>query len=151
MTELCTSTATTCAGAGLCASVAPLRPGLASERELQQAQPLADRLFGMLIALPFIFGLEARPLIGIDRFQIQPPELAIGRGLRRQQGRIRPANPAFLHLRVDGRLGRLCRFRRGSGRASAQRGQHGKRGCHAARDPQSFRKMIRHHMVGPNC
>lgn len=127
-----------------------LRGGLASESLLQQVQPRAHRSFGTLIALPFIFDLEAGPLIGIECFQFRPPELAIGRGLRREQGRIRPANRAFQHFRAHRHHGRLRRLRRGSARASRERDGDGKRGRKAERAPRSLYWIIRHRLVGPN-
>src|ERR1700760_3343367 len=104
MTELCTPTVTTrtrATGTGINAhSWADSAPA----GGLQQAKPLADVLFGLLIALPLIFELEPRPPIRVEGFQLKPAECTVGCGWRCEQGRIGPANGGLLHC------GDLCRF-----------------------------------------
>lgn len=80
---------------------------LAQARCLQPAQAVACRLFGILIALPFILGLQARPFVGVHRLDIGSLELAAGCGLGRKQRRIGPADAQFCmlrRLRIDARM-----------------------------------------------
>src|SRR6516225_11361410 len=50
---------------------------LTSIGRLQPAQPFADGLLRVLVALPLIFNFQPGPLIGIDGFQLGPAEHAI--------------------------------------------------------------------------
>src|SRR5690348_3503052 len=111
MTELCTPTVTTRTGATGNGINAHSWAVSAPAGGLQQAKPLADVLFGLLIALPLIFELEPRPPIRVEGLQLKPAERAVGCGWRGQQGRIGPANCGLL------RRGDLCRFGGRAGRA----------------------------------
>lgn len=153
MTELWVLAASTCAGTAMGtarARLAPLGPGLASGGRLQQPQPLADGFFSRPVALPLEFDLQPGPLVGIESLQRGPGEFAIGRGLRREQGRIRPANRACGHLRPRGWHRRLRRFGPWGRRAAVERDNDEKRGCEAAHDPRRCPNSIRHRLVGPN-
>lgn len=68
---------------------------LTQARRLQLAEPVARRLLGILIALPLVLGLQARPFVRVDRLHIGSLVLAVGRRLRRKQRRIGPANAQF--------------------------------------------------------
>ena len=106
--------------------------GLAAAGGLQPAQPLPDEPFGALVALPLIFDLQPGPLIGVGGLQIGAAEHAIRRGLRREKGRIWPANRGFLRFRAGRRRRSLCRFRRGARRAAGKRSKQRQRDRQAA-------------------
>jgi hypothetical protein len=78
---------------------------LAPARCLQQQQTVAYLLLRLLVALPLVVELQARPLIRIHRLEFGPPELAVGGWLRYQQ---RPLGPANSKVRLSlGRSGSL--------------------------------------------
>jgi hypothetical protein len=62
---------------------------------LQLAQAVSSRLFGILITFPFELGLQAIPLIRIDRLQIGVREFAVGSRLSRKQRGVRMVNAQF--------------------------------------------------------
>src|SRR4051794_20154696 len=68
---------------------------LATGRLLELAQALARGFLGIAITTALVFKLQAGPFLRIHRRQLGSLELAIGRGLGREQRRIRPVNPGF--------------------------------------------------------
>jgi hypothetical protein len=62
---------------------------------LQLAEAVPSGLFGILIALPLEFGLQALPLIRVHRLEVGVVELTAGYRLSRQQRRIGPVNAQF--------------------------------------------------------
>jgi len=129
-----------------------VRPGicrLASARRLQEAKPLSDDLFGVLVTLPLILELQPCPLIGIEGLQGGPSELAVRRGLRREKGWIRPADRGFLRFRAGRRRLGLGRFGGRTGRAGGERSKHRQRDREAVRDPRFDRKTFWHRLVWP--
>ena len=122
MTELCVLGVAISAGAvTLCVSLARLWTDLASGRRLQQLQPLARNSLRIPVALPLIFDFQPRPLVGIERLEVRPAEYAIGRGLGREQCRIRPAGGRFLHSGVSRRDASLRVLGGGRRRAGGKR------------------------------
>ena len=59
---------------------------------LQLAEAVASRLLGILITFPLELGLQALPLIGVNRFEIGVRELAARSRLNREQRRVGPVN-----------------------------------------------------------
>ena len=111
-----------------------LRPcgcGLAPVRGLQQAEPLADDLFCILIAFPLIFDFQPRPLVGVESLEVGTAEATIGRVRRHQQSAIGPAQLGSRMLKdyrclrrivaglEVGRIGRACAQRQYGGQRNA--------------------------------